>query len=180
MLSLLYSEVSNVLGYLRFSKQCWWRIRSSVISCHKELSTSDHSVTSRRHECSVCFALKSSVWYFKESFICISFVMEWLIKVNGWIYIPLISNPIIISPSVDKNQSYCQFSLSYTKPFCKKSLYKVTCWNFIKHQFSPHTVLPTYHDTTISQHMFSWGKDSVTLSWDITWDYYHDTLLGKA
>jgi len=75
--------------------------------------------------------------------------------VNGRVYIPLISNPITITPSAHKNQSYYRFSQSYIKPFCKDH-YTVTCSNFVKHQFSLHTVLSSYDDITVSQYMFSY------------------------
>lgn len=82
-------------------------------------------------------------------------------KVNGRVYIPLISNPLTITPSANKNQSYCQFSQSYTKAILQRSLYKITCSNFLKHQVSLHTVLPSHHDITISQYTCS--SEAMTL-----------------
>jgi len=94
-------------------------IQASVILCCTKLFISQQSVPSQTIQCSMCFDFKSWVWYFKELFICRSIVTEYLIKVNGRVYIPLISNLITITLSAYKNQSYYQFSQSYTKPFCK-------------------------------------------------------------
>jgi len=47
------------------------------------------------------------------------------------------------------------------KTISQRSLYKVTCSNFIKHQFSLHTVLPSYDDITISQYMVSYEAMTV-------------------
>jgi hypothetical protein len=124
--------------------------------------------------------VKSWVWYFKELFICRSFLIQQLIKVNGRVYIPLISNPITITPSAHKNRSYYQFSQSYPKPFCKDH-YMVTCSNFVKTLgFSTHSTIKLrwYHNIPI--HVQLWGNDSVSLSWFTIWDYHHDTLLGTT